>query len=249
MTPEAHALRDEITEWCIAHKVNPNYQAHMNYDVRSRIVDSWVLSHAGLLLIPEPTDGTAYFLDSASNQVTLRQSMTTNPLELFHRMSIQIWSALVGGDLPSRNLERNFYTITKLDDQGLPMTFGWEPSLVSHFPDFGAFGYEAILDILFTGLLPTSHAHTRPLRVSRHAIEIMVGETKEFNVRVKGGQPPYSYAVTGGAIAVTQMGKVTLTIPDNAQPQEIVTHVIVTDFAGRREQATIQVTILPRESA
>ena len=128
----------KITQWCLAHKVSPTYQAHMNYDVRSRIVDSWVLSHGGLLLIPEPTDGTTYFLDSVSNQVTIRQSMTTNPLELFHRMAIQIWSALVGGDLPSRNLERNFYMITKLDDQGQPKPFGWTPNLVSHFPDFGS---------------------------------------------------------------------------------------------------------------
>ena len=245
MTPEAHALRNEITQWCIAHKVNPTYQAHMNYDVRSRVVDSWVLSHAGLLLIPEPADGTAYFLDSSSNQVTIQQSMTTNPLELFHRMAIQLWSALVGGDLPSRNLERNFYMIAKLDAQGQPQPFGWAPSLISHFPDFGAFGYEAILDNLFTGYLPTSHAHANPLRASKHHIIVNVGKTKREQIAVKGGRPPYSYALAGaGAASVTQDGVIVISIPAGTPPQESTVVAIVTDFVGARVTVPIKITIL-----
>ena len=161
----------------------------MNYDVRSRIVDSWVLSHGGLLLIPEPTDGTAYFLDNSSNQVVIRQSMTTSPLELFHRMAILQWSGLVGGDLPSRNLERNFYMITKLNDMGLPKPFGWTPTLVAHFPDFGAFGYEAILDNLFTGYRDTSHAHTRPLRISAHKVTVKAGRAGNAAAKGKGRRP------------------------------------------------------------
>ena len=245
MTPEAHALRIEISQWCIAHKVSPNYQAHMNYDVRSRIVDSWVLSHAGLLLIPEPTDGSAYFLDSASNQVTIRQSMKTHPLELFHRMAVQIWGALVGGDLPSRNLERNFYMITKLDDQGQPKPFGWSPTLISHFPDFGAFGYEAILDNLFTGYLPSSRAHSSPLRASSHRFTLKAGETEREQIRVKGGRPPYTFALAGaGAASVTQTGVIVITIPAGTAAQETDITAIVTDFAGARVEARIHISII-----
>ena len=250
MTPEAHALRSEITQWCIAQKVSPNYQAHMNYDVRSRIVDSWVLSHGGLLLIPEPTDATtAYFLDSSSNQVVIRQSMKTDPIELFHRMAIQIWSALVGSDLPSRNLERNFYMIAKFDALGAPQPFGWQPSLVSHFPDFGAFGYEAILDKLFTGYLPTSHAHTRPLRASSHRITVRAGDTEREQIHVKGGRPPYSFALAGsGAASVTQDGVIVLAIPAGTDPDEVTLSAIVTDFAGARVTVSIHVTILGSEA-
>ena len=244
MTPEAHALRDEITQWCVNHKTDQTYQAHMNYDVRSRIVDSWVLSHGGLLLIPEPTDGTAYFLDSSSNQVVIRQSMTTSPLELFHRMAILQWSGLVGGDLPSRNLERNFYMITKLDALGVPKEFGWEPQLVSHFPDFGAFGYEAILDNLFTGYRDSSHAHTRPFRASEHRVTVPEGGTETVQLKVKGGTPPYSFAVIGGGtiIAVNQRGLVTVNMPAGAAGAFLL-WVIITDSADRRTQSALYITV------
>ena len=244
MTPEAHALRDEITQWCIEHKRNVDYQAHMNYDVRSRIVDSWVLSHGGLLLIPEPTDGTAYFLDNPSNQVVIRQSMTTSPLELFHRMAIQIWSALVGGNLPSRNLERNFYMITKLDDQGEPMLFGWLPNLVAHFPDFGAFGYEAILDNLFTGYMASSHAHTRPLRASSHRVVVGPGETQLIQMKVRGGVPPYSFALAGGsAAAISQAGLITVRVPEQAGAGEFAMIIVVSDSADNRVNADLHITV------
>ena len=248
MNDEARKLRTDITLWCVDHKVDSLYQAHMNYDVRSRIVDSWVLSHGGLLLIPEPTDGSQYFLDNSSNQVTIQQSMTTAPLELFHRMAILQWSGLVGGDLPSRNLERNFYMITKLDDQGLPKPFGWTPTLISHFPDFGAFGYEAILDNLFTGYRDTSHAHTRPLRVSAHKATVKAGGRATQQLKVKGGVPPYTYGMGpdpfGVSIAsITSTGEVVIT-PSSALPSsEHVLELFVVDSASTRVDTTILVTI------
>ena len=249
MTPEADTLRKEITQWCIAHKVDPNYQAHMNYDVRSRIVDSWVLSHAGLLLIPEPTDGTAYFMDNSSNQVVIRQSMTTNPLELFHRMAIIPWSGLIGDNLPSRNLKRDFYMITKLDDQGQPKPYGWTPSLVSHFPDFGAFGYEAILDNLFTGYLSTSHAHIQPLRASFPEITVNPGVPASVQLRVKGGTPPYDFLIGpdpfGTSIAqVDSAGLVTFTVPAAANAGvDYPLIVLVADSEGMQTHTTITLFI------
>ena len=245
ISTEARALREEIAHWCRDHMRDPDYQIHRGYTPRGFVMDTWVRSFGGLLLIPRPTDGAAYFLDVEANRSLVRLEMETGPLEFFHRQSALLWENLIGGDAPSRNLERNFFRVVKANETGGLLDF-WTPALVSHFPDFGAFGYEAVLDNLFTGF--TKHQiNEQPLRTSSHRIEIRAGETHAFQIKAKGGRKPYSYATTGGAISVTQTGRVTLDIPTEAVPGEFMLHVVVTDYAGNREAAAVHVTILPTE--
>ena len=241
MDSAARELRTEVTIWCVDHLVDPIVQYHRGHGGRGLVMDYWIRSFVGLLLPEEPTDGTDYFLDLADNRALIRREMQYNPLEVYQRMSLALWTNLIGTGRPSRNLERDFFSIATTDAQGGPLAFGWRPVLVSEFPDFGAFGHEDIDDLLFTGFRPR-HVDSRLLRASQHTVSVEKGTTAFVQVRVKGGRKPYSFALAGASFAaVNQAGRVTINAPASPSTPQVAVWVIIADASGQSVESHIAI--------